>query len=639
MQFGGDSGSGALLGSPLNQLPQGKDTTPSVYAILKKLPERNTQLATRLLQAQEAVPAAAAQVASRAGTDLARLRPLPHIPLHQIVLQRQVRVLQHQQQFCFLRVHPRQRLVQLHEARALQKQRVELAIQLPLLPRRGRQPVVLQSLVVVPDLIPHALQRLVLRGRQRHYTRHVALGVQPAQPMQVAQQLELPGVVADDRLVHVQVVNHQAAPQRRLGDELARLLAADAPTIELLLPLGLAMHDDRPGPDQFLQTFLPTLRKLIVCQVFQGIVTDHVLVVRDAQQLQKVDAAFGRRGGEGREQFVADAGGVVVLAAVPGRGVVAVQVAGDRAGRRQQRVFLGMKGVVTFVQNAVDLTGRNLHTVVEQLLADERLRHVVLIVLVQDVRPQRGSEVAVHVRGQCAGDDQTVGQAIDFAAVAGVAIVDVQVLHDEIALADFLGVRGQVGGREQDGLVNVQCARLVDFGGAGAFAVGRGFGLGRGGFGGGLIATEHTGLARRTGGSRWQPLQAIDLFAQPIILILQPLNDTQKLLNKRSLLGLRNLKSQRPSVGRVLGLHGALQNNAQSLGTQGEFYGFLRTQFPVSSMNSSPSWALTLILRPISTSRLPVSFSAGLSRSAFRMASISFSAASSSAFAVALCTS
>src|SRR3989441_5228834 len=485
MQFGGDSGSGALLGSPLNQLPQGKDTTPSVYAILKKLPERNTQLATRLLQAQEAVPAAAAQVASRAGTDLARLRPLPHIPLHQIVLQRQVRVLQ---------------------------------------------------------------------------------------------QLDLPVVFADDRLVQVQVVNHQAAPQRRLGDELARLLAADAPTIELLLPLGLAMHDDRPGPDQFLQTFLPTLRKLIVCQVFQGIVTDHVLVVRDAQQLQKVDAAFGRRGGEGREQFVADAGGVVVLAAVPGRGVVAVQVAGDRAGRRQQRVFLGMKGVVTFVQNAVDLTGRNLHTVVEQLLADERLRHVVLIVLVQDVRPQRGSEVAVHVRGQCAGDDQAVGQAIDFAAVAGVAIVDVQVLHDEIALADFLGVRGQVGGREQDGLVNVQCARLVDFGGAGAFAVGRGFGLGRGGFGGGLIATEHTGLARRTGGSRWQPLQAIDLFAQPIILILQPLNDTQELLNKRSLLGLRNLKSQRPSVGRVLGLHGALQNNAQSLGTRGEFYGFLRTQ-------------------------------------------------------------
>src|SRR4030042_650899 len=93
-----------LLGRLPRQVRQGEDFMQSAYAILKVPPERYAQLPASLLQANKGVAATPAQLAPRAGADLPLLRPLPNVALREIVVQRNLRALQDQQQIVALLV-------------------------------------------------------------------------------------------------------------------------------------------------------------------------------------------------------------------------------------------------------------------------------------------------------------------------------------------------------------------------------------------------------------------------------------------------------------------------------------------------------------------------------------------------------
>ncbi len=80
----------------------------AAYAILKIAEEGDAQFPAGLLQADKGIAATPAHVTPRTGTDLAFLRPLPDVALREIVVQRNLRPLQNQQEVGALRVNPPQ---------------------------------------------------------------------------------------------------------------------------------------------------------------------------------------------------------------------------------------------------------------------------------------------------------------------------------------------------------------------------------------------------------------------------------------------------------------------------------------------------------------------------------------------------
>jgi hypothetical protein len=108
----------------------------AAYAILKVLPERYAQLPAGFLQADEGVVAPTAQIAPRAGTDLALLRPFPDVTLWQVVVQGNLRMIQDQQEVAPLLVDPLQGHVQIDKARPPSEKPVRVLLQARLPPNR-----------------------------------------------------------------------------------------------------------------------------------------------------------------------------------------------------------------------------------------------------------------------------------------------------------------------------------------------------------------------------------------------------------------------------------------------------------------------------------------------------------------------
>src|SRR5438552_2727594 len=66
--------------------------------VVQKLPKGNAGLAARFLEAQKRVPAATTQVTPRAAADFPQAGILANVGFRQVVVQRQMRMLQHCQQ-------------------------------------------------------------------------------------------------------------------------------------------------------------------------------------------------------------------------------------------------------------------------------------------------------------------------------------------------------------------------------------------------------------------------------------------------------------------------------------------------------------------------------------------------------------
>ncbi len=120
---------GEISGLSSDQVGQRRDVVEALYTILKITPEGNAKLPAGRLQAEEGVPAAAARITPRPRADLPLLHVLPDIVLRQIVVQRDFRVVENQEQFRLLAVNLSQQLVQFRPARFLQEQPVEASFQ------------------------------------------------------------------------------------------------------------------------------------------------------------------------------------------------------------------------------------------------------------------------------------------------------------------------------------------------------------------------------------------------------------------------------------------------------------------------------------------------------------------------------
>ena len=234
---------------------------------------------------------------------------------------------------------------------------------------------------------------------------------------------------------------------------------------------------------------------------------------------------------------------------VLGGRVVGLQVRRDLAGGRQQAVFLLVERLVPFRQQAIDLPGRDVHSQLQQLLVQERLRDVVVEMLVQHILPERRTEMRVDILRQGGGEDRPVRQLVAAAAVSRVVRLDPQVLDGEILISEELRAGREALERQRHVVMNDQEPRLGAFGGPGPFSVGRLRLLtaGRRWRAAGVIQRAGLRLAFRLVRQSLQPpdflFELLDSPPQLFVRCQQLINHVQQCFNERSSLLRRNLNA------------------------------------------------------------------------------------------------
>ena len=225
-----------------------------------------------------------------------------------------------------------------------------------------------------------------------------------------------------------------------------------------------------------------------------------------------------------------------------------------------------MEVVLVLRQDAIDLTGGDVDAQVEQLFEQQWLGDVAVVILVEDVALQDGSEVTAgqDIGGQRGQQGLALGGQDAFAQVAGDLGPDEQFLDEVflVALGGGSGRRVGEGDRDLDG--GDEGGVLGAFGGTGPL-------LARSPWRRGGRCFQAAG---RDLGSRFFALEEGDLVAQFPDGLLQHLNplllgvdNAQQRLDQRSPFGVRN--------GRKLDLH-AVQNSKATRKQLTSFHGFLR---------------------------------------------------------------
>ena len=104
---------------------------------------------------------------------------------------------------------------------------------------------------------------------------------------------------------------------------------------------------------------------------------------------------------------------------VPRPGVVHLDVGRDRQGRRQEFGLLLVKDILPLGEDAIEFASGDVDAQLEQLLQEQRLGHVLMVVLVEDETDQLGSVVATgdDIGGEGCHQASTVGGQPVFTAV------------------------------------------------------------------------------------------------------------------------------------------------------------------------------------------------------------------------------
>ncbi len=440
-------------------------------------------------------------------------------------MQRNLWPVQNQQEVVPLLVNPPQGLVQVGEAGSPLEEPLKVSLQGRFALRRRRFAVGPQTLVILPNGVANAIHCLLFPWAQRNQLADRPLGVQPTQGVQQPQNLELPGIVAHQRLADVHLIVHQRAEQRRFGDDPPRFVAADFPGGQLSLPGFVAGKDADPLPYRAGQPCPQFQGNSLRFRIQQGILVPHVLLVRRPQELHEVHPALALRGGERGEQRVGDHRGVGVFSQVPGPRVVGLKIARHLPRRRQHSVLLLVELLVAVRQQAVDLAGRYVDAQVQQCFVDQRLGDAALMVQIKHVTAEPGPKMSLDVRRQRGRLVGAVRQQVTQPPIANIMGFDLHVLDHEVFVPVLLRALGELFQRHGDGLVNRQLARLLSFGGTGAFTLP-------------LLFVRGIGVwsIQRAGpdcGPPWQPLQPVDLVAQLSILRPQLLDHSQQMIDQR----------------------------------------------------------------------------------------------------------
>ncbi len=158
---------------------------------------------------------------------------------------------------------------------------------------------------------------------------------------------------------------------------------------------------------------------------------------------------------------------------VPRPGVVHLNIVRDCQGRRREFGLLLVEGVLPLGEDEAELAGGDVDTQLAQLLQEQRLGHVLVVVLVEEETDQVGSEVVAghHIGGERGHQASAIrGQPV-FAAVANEAGFEDQILNDEVLVALEDGSIRAVGQRDDDLVGDGQLGGLGALGRAGSFRI------------------------------------------------------------------------------------------------------------------------------------------------------------------------
>src|SRR5450755_3849335 len=161
----------------------------------KIIPEGDAELPAGLSEPEKCVAAVATDVAVGSAADVAFGDLAADVVFRTIGVQRNVRVIEHHQQFVFVGMQPLQQTVKGDEAGAPLKDAIEARPHFTASTPRRREPVGLQVGIEPPDQPPDMLLGDTLLVSERLQFVHQALRVDPTES--VLADVELPRVVTD----------------------------------------------------------------------------------------------------------------------------------------------------------------------------------------------------------------------------------------------------------------------------------------------------------------------------------------------------------------------------------------------------------------------------------------------------------
>ena len=365
-------------GGLANQVRERGDGVLAGDPIVEVLPKGETMFPAGLLEADEGIPTASPGLTAGAGTDLALLHHVPEVVLAAVVVQRQVRVVQHPQQFVAGALEAAQPLIERFAGRDRRAQRIQLSVDDVFRYWVRLLTVGRQRSIEGPHLLLDPINRLPVGVVQGQNLLQRALGVDPAEG--VDEQGKLPRVIAQQPQIQAKTLRNQPADQGPFGHQ------GDGPRTVHQVPTQVGHPRFGVGQDHGIgrQPVPVTGRHAAFSHIGQRLRME-VVTALGLEQFQEIHPAFGPGAGQPGKPFIAHVRAVAVFPLMARPGIVGLHVVRDRQTHGLDLGFFLMKALVAFRQQAAELPRRNLDAPLPDLGQQNGLGHMGMVMLVQQV--------------------------------------------------------------------------------------------------------------------------------------------------------------------------------------------------------------------------------------------------------------
>ena len=85
------------------------------------------------------------------------------------------------------------------------------------------------------------------------------------------------------------------------------------------------------------------------------------------------------------KQLITNVGAVSISTLMPGTCIIYMNIIRDFESGGKNSIFFSMKDIFVFVNNSIELTGRDVDAELQELSKNQRLRDIGVIILVQDI--------------------------------------------------------------------------------------------------------------------------------------------------------------------------------------------------------------------------------------------------------------
>src|SRR5712691_8521792 len=403
--------------------------------IAEIVPEEDAELAAGLGEAEEGVAAIASGVAAGAAADFALGDVASDVAFGSVGVKGDLRAVEDEEQLGLVGMETSEQAVEGDKAGAALEDTVEAGAQRRLAPRRWVGLVGLEVAIEPPDEAAHALLRGALEVGEGVELVDEALGMHPAQAM--LPDVELSGVVADNRRAGQKTVRRNAAPESAFGGDADRVVLDlerdDAEAVQVRLPspaVGKAGRGmaGKPGDSRS--------GEMARAHIGQRFGVDDVIPVPGTQQLEKVQPALRAGRCEPGEMGIAHLGAEAVHRLVARHGIVHRDPGGTRQPGAQHLARLAEEAVLPGDQQPHDLALGDGKAEAAQLRDQPRHRHLSLMVLRENEAPQLGPEMSRGPDRKRRHDRSPVRRQPALAPIADHPRPDLQILHhiDLVAL-------------------------------------------------------------------------------------------------------------------------------------------------------------------------------------------------------------